>query len=115
MRRSRSSFYKEALMSPGNLARALLLAPFLFGGCLVEPSPNAPTANAGDAGNENRAVVETSPTPEARPTPEGSPSPVSPDSLRGIAEAGGKLKSYVLAAAADLAPEQSEALRRVET
>jgi hypothetical protein len=96
-------------MSPGKLARVLLLAPVFFGGCLVEPSPNAPTTNAGAAGNENRAVVETSPTPE------GSPSPESPDSLPGIAEASGKLERYVLAAAADLAPEQGEALRRVDT
>ncbi len=102
-------------MSPGKLARAFLLAPVLFGGCLVEPSPNAPTTNAGAAGNENRAVVETSPTPGSRPTPVGSPSPESPNSLQGMAEAGSKLERYVLAAAADLTPEQGEALRRVET
>ena len=102
-------------MSPGKLARALALAPLLFGGCLVEPSPNAPAANAGVNANENRAGGGASPTPEGRPAPEGSPSPESPVSPTGLAEAGGKLEGYVRAAAAGLAPEQREALGSVNT
>ena len=96
-------------MSPGKLARALALASLLFGGCLVEPSPNAPATDAGAVGNENRAVFEASPTPESRPSPEASPTPAS------TVEPGGKLESYMRAAAADLAPEQREALGRVNT
>ena len=95
-------------MSLGKLARVLLLAPLLFGGCLVEPSPNAP-------GNENRAAVEASPSPGSRPAPESSPSPEVSPSPSDAAEAGGKLESYLRAAAADLAPEQREALGRVNT
>src|SRR5829696_3529810 len=115
MRMSRKSFYKEALMSPGKLARALALATLLCGGCLVEPSPNVPPANSGGAGNENRAGVEPGPTPSSRPTPEGGPSLKAPDGLTAVVEAGGKLGVYVRAAAADLAPEQREALGRVDT
>lgn len=90
-------------MSPGKLARALALTTLLCGGCLVEPSPNAPASNSGGAGNENRAVVKASPSPEA------------PVNLKAVDEAGGKLGGYVRAAAADLAPEQREALGHVET
>jgi hypothetical protein len=97
-------------MSPGKLMRALLLTPFLFGGCLVEPSPNT-----GAAGNENRAVVEASPSHENRPTPESSPSAEASPGLSAVVEAGGRLESYVRAAASDLVPEQREALGRVET
>jgi hypothetical protein len=102
-------------MSAGKLACVLVLALLLFGGCLVEPSPNAPATNSAAAGNENRAVVEASPTPQSRPTPEGSPSPeVSPTPPSAV-EAGGKLEVYVSAAAVGLAPEQREALGRVNT
>lgn len=102
-------------MASGKLARALALAALLCGGCLVEPSPNAPPSNPGAAGNENRARVEASPTPERRPSPEGSPGPeASPTPSAGV-EAGGKLESYMRAAAADLLPEQREALGRVNT
>jgi hypothetical protein len=101
-------------MSLGKLARLLLLAPLLFVGCLTEPSPNANTANSVAAANENRAGVEASPSPESRPTPESSPSPEASPSPSDVAGAGGKLESYVRAAAADLAPEQREALGHVE-
>jgi hypothetical protein len=102
-------------MSPGKLARALGLTTLLFGGCLVEPSSNAPASNSGGAGNENRAGVEPSPTPASGPTPESGPSPLAPDGLTAAVEAGGKLGGYLRAAAADLAPEQREALGRVGT
>jgi hypothetical protein len=102
-------------MSPGKLARALALATLLCGGCLVEPSRNAPASNSGTAGNENRAGVEASPTPTGRPTPEGGPGHEAPVDLKAVDEAGAKLGGYVRAAAADLAPEQREALGRIET
>ena len=101
-------------MSPGKLARALSLATLLCGGCVVEPSPNAPASNSGN-GNENRAAVEPSPSPASRPTPESGPSPEAPDGLTSVVEAGDKLGGYLRAAAADLAPEQREALGRVNT
>ena len=100
-------------MSVGKLARLLALAPFLFGGCLVEPSPNAPAANS--AGNENRAALEASPSPEGRPTPEGSPSPEASPTPPPASEAGGKFEAYVRAAAVGLPAEQREALGRVNT
>ncbi|MET0648835.1 MAG: hypothetical protein ABW208_19670 [Pyrinomonadaceae bacterium] len=102
-------------MSAGKVARALLLAPLLLCGCLVEPSPNAPATNSGAAANDRRAGVEASPSPEIRPSPEGSPSPEMPGGLSAAFEAGGKVESYMSAAAADLAPEQREALGRVNT
>jgi hypothetical protein len=103
-------------MSAGKVARALLqLAPLLLCGCLVEPSPNAPATNSGAAGNDGRAGVEASPSPDIRPTPEDSPSPETPGGLSGAFETGGKIESYMRAAAADLAPEQREALGRVNT
>jgi hypothetical protein len=102
-------------MSPGKLARALALASLLCGGCLVEPSPNAPSSNASANANDNRAVVVPSPTPERGVSPESSPSPEAHDVLSAAGEAGGKLESYVRAAAADLAPEQREALGHVNT
>src|SRR5215207_7964506 len=103
-------------MSAGKVARALLqLAPLLLCGCLVEPSPNAPATNSGAAGNDGRAGVEASPSPEIRPSPEGSPSPETPGGLSGAFETSGKIESYVRAAAATLAPEQREALGRVNT
>jgi hypothetical protein len=102
-------------MSSGKLARALVLASLLCGGCLVEPSPNAPAANAGAAANDNRAGVEPSPTPLRGASPEGSPGPAPRDNLSAVGEAGGRLERYLRAAAADLAPEQREALGRVET
>lgn len=102
-------------MSLGKLARALALASLLCGGCLVEPSPNAPAANAGANGNDSRAGVTPSPSPESRPSPESSPSPEASPNLPTGVEAGGKLESYVRAAAADLPPEQRDALGRVNT
>jgi hypothetical protein len=109
-------------MSAGKVARALLqLAPLLLCGCLVEPSPNANAANSGAGGNENRAGVGASPGPEIRPTPESSPSPENsptPEPSGGLSaalEVGDKVESYMRAAAEDLAPEQREALGRVNT
>jgi hypothetical protein len=96
-------------MSFGKLARTIPLATLLCGGCLVEPSTNAPAANANAAGSENRAAVEPSPTHVSSPSPEASPSPPE------VAEAGGKVEGYVRALAAGLAPEQREALGRVNT
>ena len=86
-------------MSQRHLAGALVLSATLLTGCLVEPSPNAP-ANVGGAGAaENSAAANPPSTAE-------SPS--------AAAEAGGKLETYMRAAAAGLAPEQREALGRVE-
>ena len=102
-------------MSSGKLARALALGSLLCGGCLVEPSPNAPAANSGAAGNENRAGLEASPSPESRPVPETSPSPEVPTGLADIVGADARLNSYVRAAAASLLPEQREALGRINT
>jgi hypothetical protein len=97
-------------MSLGKILRALVLIPLVCGGCLVEPSANTPNANSGAAAvNENRAKAETSPTPESGPSPSASSSPSAPS------EAGGKLESYMRAATLDLAPEQREALGRVNT
>src|SRR3712207_5987186 len=107
------SVRKEALMSPGKLARLLAFVPLLFGGCLVGPAPNGPAANSGAAGNESRAVVGTSPSPEGRPTPEGGPSPAAAPGPTDLFGAGGKVERYFGAAAAGLAPEQREALGRV--
>jgi hypothetical protein len=103
-------------MSAGKLARALALGSLLCGGCLVEPSPNAPATNAGRGGDENRAAAATSPRPSpvSLPTPESSPSPEAPGGPAAAVGAGGKLEGYVRAAAADLAPEQSEALGRID-
>jgi hypothetical protein len=102
-------------MSPGKLARWLALATLLCSGCLVEPSPNTPAANVGAAGDDKRAGVVASPTPESRPTPESSPSPEVSNRLSAVVGAGDKLESYMRAAAADLAPEQREALGRINT
>jgi hypothetical protein len=102
-------------VSSGKLAYTLALAALLCGGCLVEPSPNAPASNSGAAGNENRAGAGPSPTVERRPSPEGSPSPEASPTPPAAGEAGGKLESYVRAASADIAPEQREALGRVNT
>ena len=101
-------------MSLGRLKRALLLAPLFCGGCLVEPASNAPAANAGAAGNENRASVEPSPTSESRPTPESSPSPEASPGPSDTVEAGGKVESYARALTAGLPPEQREALGRLK-
>ncbi|HEX6185212.1 MAG TPA: hypothetical protein VFZ44_15110, partial [Pyrinomonadaceae bacterium] len=109
-------------------ARVLVLSATLLTGCLVEPSPNAP-ANVGDAGAaENRAAPtpgaspgaspenQTGPESQASPgaSPEASPSTEASPSPPSSTEAGGKLETYVRAVAAGLAPEQREALGRVE-
>lgn len=94
-------------MSSGKLALALGLGSLLCGGCLVEPSPNAPAANSNAAGDVNRAGAGASPSPE------GGPSPAMPSGLSAVVEAEGKLERYVRASAEGLAPEQREALGRV--
>lgn len=103
-------------MTPGKLARVLALGSLLCGGCLVEPPPNAPAAvDTGAGGAGGRAAVEASPRPVSLPTPESSPRPEAPVGLAAVVGAGGKVEGYVRAAAADLAPEQREALGRVNT
>jgi hypothetical protein len=90
----------------------------LFVGCVVEPSPSAPANGGGAPAAESRAAPSPAASPGGNAGPESQPSP-----LAGIeadlpaassAEPGGKLEAYVRAAAAGLAPEQREALGRVE-
>jgi hypothetical protein len=102
-------------MSCRHLARALALTSLLLAGCLVEPSPNAP-ANGGGAGvvAENRAAPSQGASPEGRTSPESQASPEAFASPGASAEPGGKLEAYVRAVVAGLAPEQREALGRVE-
>ena len=93
----------------------ILIAAALLTGCLVEPSPNAPAAGGPENSAAPKLSPETSPSPEAGPSPEPSPSP-SPEGEpppAAYAGAGGKLEAYARAAAADLAPEQREALARI--
>jgi hypothetical protein len=95
-------------MSFGKLARLLALGSLLCGGCLVEPSQNAPATNSAAAGSDSRAAAAASPSPAISPSPQVSPG--SSD----VGEAGGKLETYTRAASATLVPEQREALGRVE-
>ena len=98
-------------MSPGKLARALALGSLLCcgGGCLVEPSPNAPASNSAAAGNDSRAAAVAS--PETGNTPSSKLS----SGLSAGFVAGGKFETYMQAATATLMPEQREALGRVNT
>jgi hypothetical protein len=96
-------------MSLGKLLRALVLAPLVCGGCLVQPSQNTPATNSAAAGNDSRTAAAASPTPE------GSPNPESPSGSAEAVEAGSKLETYMRAASATLMPEQREALGRVNT
>ena len=92
-------------MSRRHLARTLALSATLLTGCLVEPSPNAPTPAASPGASH--------PSPDA--SPEASPpSATASPATTAAAEAGDKLETYVRAVAAGLAPEQREALGRVE-
>ena len=107
-------------MSQKHLARALVFSATLLTGCLVEPSPNAP-ANVGGAGAvKNSAAPTPAASPDAsHPSPDASPEASPPAAAASpatteAAGAGGKLETYVRAAAAGLAPEQREALGRVE-
>ena len=103
-------------MSPGKVPRTmllLLLAPWLFGGCLVESSPNANAANAGGGGADKRAAVEASPSPVTVASPEALPGPEAGPVPSPSAESGGKLEKYLLAVAGRLAPEQRDALGRI--
>jgi hypothetical protein len=99
-------------MSKRNLAGALVLSMLLLTGCLVEPSPNAPATRGGTGVVENRTAPSPVASPDASPeslaSPEVGPFPAA------SAEPGGKLETYTRAAAGDLAPEQREALGRVE-
>ena len=95
----------------------LMLAAASLTGCLVEPSPNA-NANGGAGANSGNASAP-GPSPLTSPSPETSPSPVDTPS-QGVEPtpapyvgAVGKLDAYASAAAADLAPEQREALGRI--
>jgi hypothetical protein len=95
-------------MSFGKLPRLILLASALSSyGCVVETPTNAPAADANAAAADNRAAEKASPTPAVNPTPTSAPSP-APN-----AAAADKLESYMNAAAADLAPEEREALARI--
>jgi hypothetical protein len=97
-------------MSPGKLARALALGSLLCGGgCLVEPSPNAPASNSAAAGNDSRAAAVASPETENTPSSKLSPG------LSAAFGAGGKFETYMQAATATVMPEQREALGRVNT
>jgi hypothetical protein len=119
-------------MSCRTLARALVLSASLLAGCVVEPSSNAPANDAAGAvaaggraqpspdaspglspANQNNSETQTN--AELQPSPEASPAPSPTGSGASVsAEPGGKLEAYVRAAAAGLAPEQREALGRVE-
>jgi hypothetical protein len=83
-------------------------------GCVVEAPPSNVTANA-TAANSNTGDGDTRPMP--RPSPNVSPTPSgSPESANAGASGeavGGKFDAYMRAAAADLAPEQREALGRI--
>lgn len=95
-------------MSFGKLPRLILLTSALSSyGCVIETTTNAPAADANAAAADNRAAEKASPTPALSPSPEGSPSP-APN-----ASAADKLEAYMKAAAADLAPEEREALARI--
>ena len=97
-------------MSPGKPARALLLAPLLCGGCLVEPVQNTTATNSAAAGSDSRVDAAASPSPGRRPTSESSPNPEAPTASP---EAGDKLDAYMRASSATLMPEQRDALGRV--
>jgi hypothetical protein len=93
------------------LATALLLC----GGCVVETPPsNVSTTNV-PAANSNAGDGDTRPMPQpsqnVSPTPSGIPESANA-SASGEA-AGGRFDAYMRAAAADLAPEQREALGRI--
>jgi hypothetical protein len=101
-------------MSHRRLSRALALYMLLplLSGCLVEPSPNA---NAGGDAVGNRAAPGSVASPESRPSLESLASPeATPSSSSSAAGPGGKLETYVRAAASGLPTEQREALGRVE-
>lgn len=72
-------------MSFGKLARLLALGSLLCGGCLVEPSQNAPATNSAAAGSDSRAAAAASPSPAISPSPQVSPG--SSD----VGEAGGEI------------------------
>jgi hypothetical protein len=92
----------------------LLAAASALCGCVtVEPTRNesAGNTNASNGGarvsNENQA----SPTPFSSPI--SSPESVNANATAAGEEAGGKLEAYMREAAADLAPEEREALGRI--
>ena len=102
-------------MSSENLPRALIFATLLLlSGCLVEPSPNAPAPGGPAAGVENRVAAEPSPAPTGSPTPESEPVPEGVALPPAPAGPAGKLETYVRVSVGGLAPEQGEALGRVE-
>lgn len=105
-------------MCVGKLGLLVLLAVALqFCGCVtVEPARNesAGNTNAANGGarvsNENQAL-HASPTPSSSPV--SSPEPLNANATAASEEAGGKFETYMRAAAADLAPEEREALGRI--
>lgn len=109
-------------MSYRHLSRALAFSTLLplLQGCLVEPSPNANGVAGGAGAVENRAAPGPGASPEGQPspasgaTPDGQPGPEASPSPAEAAGTGGKLETYVRAAAAALPPEQREALARVD-
>lgn len=101
-------------MTYRNLARTLLLASALLTGCLVEPSPNAPAAGGGAGVAESRVSPTPGASPENLASPEGGVSPEASPSAAAPVGPGGRLETYTRAAADGLAPEQREALGRVE-
>ncbi|HEX7957172.1 MAG TPA: hypothetical protein VF508_09525 [Pyrinomonadaceae bacterium] len=106
-------------MSCRKILRALPLAAALLAGCLVEPAPNANAPGAAAGNSENSAAHKTGASPEAGPSPLASPDSaatpgpgVEPTPAAYVGTTS-KLDAYARAAAADLAPEQREALGRI--
>ena len=102
-------------MSSGKLPRALLLfASALLCGCVVETPPDAPASNGGAGGTDNRAGIQASPSPASQASHESQASPEATPGSVATAEAGGKLETYMRAAAADLMTEERDALGRIK-
>lgn len=95
----------------------LLVTALLLCGCVVETPPsngsasNAPAANSNVADGDTRPMPQ--PSPQGSPTPGGSPEAVNANAPAAPAVAADKLDAYMRAAAADLAPEQRDALGRI--
>lgn len=91
--------------------RLLLVLALPLCGCVVETPPsNTPPTNA-PAANFHVGDADTRPMPQ--PSPNGNPEPANANATATSPEAAGKLDAYMRAAAADLTPEQREALGRI--
>jgi hypothetical protein len=101
-------------MCVGKLGRLVLLAVALqFCGCVtVEPTRNESQGNT-NAANGGARVSNENQALQASPTPLNSPEPLNANATAAGEEAGGKFETYVRAAAADLAPQEREALGRI--